>query len=80
MDYGFTALSLHSAMLRVYSFNERGIRAYRRAGFREIGRWRQAYRLAGHAHDVIFMDCLATEFVGQALPAHVTGRTYGQLP
>lgn len=63
LNYGFSALSLHTIMLRVYSFNERGIRAYRRAGFREIGRWREAHRLAGHAHDIIFMDCLATELL-----------------
>ncbi|MGD9894878.1 MAG: GNAT family N-acetyltransferase [Dehalococcoidia bacterium] len=63
LNYGFSALSLHTIMLRVYSFNERGIRAYRRAGFREIGRWREAHRLAGSAHDIIFMDCLAADFL-----------------
>jgi diamine N-acetyltransferase len=67
LDYGFTALDLHSICLRVYSFNERGIRAYTRAGFRVIGRWRQAIRLAGRAHDVVLMDCLATEFQSPVL-------------
>lgn len=62
LSYGFTDLGLHTIMLRVYSFNERGIRAYRRAGFREVGRWREAHRLAGRAYDVIFMDCLAAQF------------------
>jgi RimJ/RimL family protein N-acetyltransferase len=62
LSYGFSALSLHTIMLRVYSFNEQGIRAYRRAGLREVGRWREAHRLAGRAHDIIFMDCLAAEF------------------
>jgi RimJ/RimL family protein N-acetyltransferase len=62
LDYGFTVLGLHNVWLTVNSFNERGIRAYRRAGFREIGRRREAHRLAGQAFDVICMDCLASEF------------------
>jgi RimJ/RimL family protein N-acetyltransferase len=62
LDYGFTALALHNIMLIVFSYNERGVRAYTRAGFREIGRRREAMRLAGRAYDEILMDCLATEF------------------
>jgi len=62
LDYGFTALELENVMLKVFSFNERGRRAYLRAGFREIGRRRLAHRLAGRAHDVIYMDCIAAEF------------------
>jgi len=67
LDYGFTALGLHSIMLRVHSHHERAIRAYTRAGFRPAGRWRQAHRLAGDRHDVVFMDCLATEFESPVL-------------
>jgi RimJ/RimL family protein N-acetyltransferase len=67
LDYGFTALGLHNIMLSVVSYNERGLRAYARAGFREIGRRREAWRLAGRAYDVICMDCLATEFESPAL-------------
>ena len=62
LDYGFNALGLHNIMLTAFSFNERGLRAYTRAGFREIGRRREAFRLAGRAYDVVYMDCLATEF------------------
>jgi RimJ/RimL family protein N-acetyltransferase len=69
LDYGFTALGLQSIMLRVHSHHERAIRAYTRAGFRHAGRWRQAHRLAGTAHDVIFMDCLAEEFQSPVLAA-----------
>ena len=67
LDYGFTALGLHNIMLTVYSFNERGIRAYHRAGFREIGRRRQAHRIGSRAFDVVYMDCLATEFQSPVL-------------
>lgn len=62
LDYGFTALGLHNIMLQVFAYNERGIRAYRRAGYREIGRRRQAHILGSEAHDIILMDCLASEF------------------
>lgn len=62
LDYGFNALGLHNIMLQVYSNNERGIRAYTRAGYKEIGRRRQALRRAGQALDIILMDCLASEF------------------
>jgi len=37
-------------------------RAYRRAGFREIGRRRQAHRSGREQEDVVFMDCLSTDF------------------
>ncbi len=67
LDYGFTALGLHNIWLRVYAYNERTIRAYTRAGFRVIGRQREAHRLAGRAYDVVFMDCLATEFESPVL-------------
>jgi RimJ/RimL family protein N-acetyltransferase len=62
LDYGFNALGLHNIMLQVYAFNERGVRAYLRAGYKEIGRRRQALVRAGVAHDIVLMDCLATEF------------------
>jgi diamine N-acetyltransferase len=67
LDFGFTALGLHNIMLRVFSFNERGLRAYTRAGFRIIGRRRQARRFGTHAYDEIYMDSLATEFQSPVL-------------
>ena len=62
LDYGFNLLNLHSIMLGVFSFNERAIRSYRRVGFKEIGRRRQARIVGGRKFDVIFMDILAEEF------------------
>lgn len=62
LEFGFTALGLHNIMLTTYSFNERAQRAYRRAGFREIGRRRESVRVGGVAYDDVFMECLATEF------------------
>ena len=67
LDYAFTGLGLHSVMLYTYSYNERGIRAYKRAGFKEVGRLRDAHRMGGRAYDVILMDCLSTEFSSPVL-------------
>ena len=67
LEYGFTCLGLHNIHLWVNAANERGIRAYQRAGFRMAGRLRQHLRLGGQAYDDILMDCLATEFQGGAL-------------
>jgi diamine N-acetyltransferase len=62
LDYAFTMLGLNNVMLRVFSYNERAISAYKRAGFQEIGRRREAQRVGDRAYDVIFMDCLARDF------------------
>jgi diamine N-acetyltransferase len=67
LDYGFTILGLETINLWVLPDNQRGIRTYRRAGFRESGRWRKAYGLGSQAHDIIYMDCLAEEFESPVL-------------
>ncbi len=67
LDYGFTVLGLHNILLTVYSYNQRAIRAYQRAGFKEIGRRREARRLGGRFYDVVYMDCLGSEFEGSIL-------------
>jgi diamine N-acetyltransferase len=67
LDYAFTALGLHSVMLRVYAFNLAGQRVYEKAGFRPIGRRRECQLMGGKLWDVIYMDCLATEFTSPVL-------------
>lgn len=62
LDYGFNLLNLNSIELGVFEFNQRAIASYRRLGFKEIGRKRQARIIAGKAYDVILMDLLACEF------------------
>jgi diamine N-acetyltransferase len=69
LDYGFNGLGLHNIWLSVYAFNDRGIAAYKRAGFKEIGRRRQVLNRFGKLHDVIYMDCLASEFASSGVPA-----------
>lgn len=75
LDYAFNVLGLHNVMLSVYDYNRRGVRAYEKAGFKVIGRRRQALRLGHKRHDVIFMDALATEFESPVLQRlYVEGR------
>jgi len=62
LDYAFTALGLHNVMLTVFEFNPAGIKAYQRAGFKEIGRRRECRRMGGRLWDEIYMDCLSGEF------------------
>ncbi len=67
LDYAFSAVGLHNVMLLAYAYNERGLAAYRRAGFREIGRRREAHRLGQRLYDVVFMDCLASDVQSSVL-------------
>jgi len=67
LDYAFTALGLRNVVLRVLSFNLAGIRAYQKAGFKEIGRRREAHLMNGRRYDVVLMDCVANEFQSRNL-------------
>jgi diamine N-acetyltransferase len=69
LHYAFATLGFTMIWLRVLSINERAIRAYRRASFREAGRLREAHRLGQQACDVVYMDCLAREFLADASTA-----------
>jgi diamine N-acetyltransferase len=62
LDYGFRFLNLYNIALMTFSFNERAIRAYQKAGFKEFGRRRGALLLNGQRYDHVSMDCLASEF------------------
>src|SRR4051794_5371354 len=74
LDWAFTVLSLHNVMLRAFATNERALRSYLRAGFREIGRRREAALVRGAFVDEVYMDALSTEFTGSVLrPAGGSG-------
>ncbi|MFP4660944.1 MAG: GNAT family N-acetyltransferase [Halanaerobiales bacterium] len=64
LDYAFNLLNLNNIFLRVHSFNKRAIRCYKKCGFKEIGRRREAYIVGGKKFDDIYMDILASEFTG----------------
>jgi RimJ/RimL family protein N-acetyltransferase len=67
LDFGFTVLGLHNILLKVYEFNQAGIRAYEKAGFRHIGRRHQARVIGGRQWDVLFMECLSSDFASPLL-------------
>ncbi len=62
LDYAFNLLNLHSVMLGAFAFNERALAVYRKVGFREIGRRREARLIGGRTYDVVLMDILEDEF------------------
>lgn len=73
LDYGFNILNLHNIMLKAFAYNEAGIRAYQKAGFQEIGRRREVKKINGKRYDMIYMDCLATEFDSPVLKSFLDG-------
>jgi diamine N-acetyltransferase len=67
LDFAFTALGLNNVMLMVFAFNPAGVRAYQKAGFKEIGRRRGSRMMGGKPWDDIYMDCLSSEFESTVL-------------
>lgn len=61
LRHGFDYLGLHRIELEVYAFNDRAIALYKKLGFTEEGRLRQAYKMDGY-HDIILMSMLRNEF------------------
>ena len=72
LDYAFNLLNLNSVMLGTFSFNERAIACYRKVGFREIGRRRQARIIGSKRYDAILMDILAEEYESAHIERLVT--------
>ncbi|WP_373899452.1 GNAT family N-acetyltransferase [Haloimpatiens sp. FM7315] len=62
LDFGFSILNLHSISLKVYSFNKQAIKCYKKVGFKEAGRLRDAKFISGCSYDEVFMDILDTEY------------------
>jgi RimJ/RimL family protein N-acetyltransferase len=60
--HGFKTLNLHRIHLKVYAANQRGIRAYEKAGFVHEGRLRQAMFFNGEYIDIVFMGILRSEW------------------
>jgi RimJ/RimL family protein N-acetyltransferase len=67
-DYGFNVLNLRSIHLKTYAFNTRAAACYRKVGFKDSGRLRQAHFYAGEYYDLLFMDLLSEEFGPSKLP------------
>jgi RimJ/RimL family protein N-acetyltransferase len=70
LDWAFTVMGLHNILLVTFSWNLPAIRAYSKAGFREIGRRRGAVVTYGKRHDQVLMDAVADEFTDSVLAKH----------
>ncbi|CAN5624137.1 GNAT family protein [soil metagenome] len=62
----FERIGLHRVGLSVFSFNERAIRSYEKAGFRIEGRDREAIIRDGQRWDELTMGILASEWRARA--------------
>jgi RimJ/RimL family protein N-acetyltransferase len=60
-EFAFFFLNLFNIRLYVYGFNERAVRSYLSAGYREVGRIRGAVCIAGRRYDEIVMDITADD-------------------
>ncbi|MFX1374600.1 MAG: GNAT family N-acetyltransferase [Promethearchaeota archaeon] len=63
VEYGFQQVNLNRIQLHVYDFNIRAINSYRKIGFIEEGRMRQAQFKNGKYHDMILMSILHEEWL-----------------
>src|SRR5919198_698339 len=70
LDWAFTVMGLHNLLLLTFSWNLPAIRAYSKAGFREIGRRRGAVVTLGQRYDQVLMDAVADEFTDSVLAKH----------
>ncbi|HEY8789154.1 MAG TPA: GNAT family protein [Actinopolymorphaceae bacterium] len=60
--YGFLELGINRVGLQVWAFNDRAIATYRKAGFVEEGRTREAVLHDGRFHKELAMGLLASEW------------------
>jgi diamine N-acetyltransferase len=67
LDWAFNMLGPHNVLLEVLPHNAAAIRAYEKAGFREIGRRRDAVLSMGARCDVVLMDAIAADFESPVL-------------
>ena len=62
VEYGFNTLNLNRIELEVYDFNIQAIKSYKKVGFLEEGRKRQATYINGEYHGIIIMSILKEEW------------------
>lgn len=65
LRYGFTQLNLHRIQLDVFSYNQRGMTSYEKAGFKHEGRLHGNLLKAGVRYDEVFMGILRHEWEDQ---------------
>lgn len=65
LEFGFSSLNLHSIELEVFSFNKRAIASYKKAGFVETGKKREAHFMGGNYYDILLMDIFSQDFASK---------------
>lgn len=65
LRYAFHELNLNRVSLNVIEYNDRALKAYLKAGFREEGRMRSAVLRGGQSYDLIVMGILQNEWRAQ---------------
>ena len=65
LGFAFDELNLNNVMLKVLSFNERAIKAYKKCGFKKFGVWEKSHYVGGEYCDIIFMNVLKEDFKKQ---------------
>lgn len=71
LSYGFKILNLNNIMLKVFSYNENAIAAYKKCGFKEFGRRREVSLIKGKYYDDIYMEILSRDFQSEYLDAQL---------
>jgi len=61
-DFAFNRINMNRLQIKVYAFNTKAIRCYRKSGFQEEGRLRQSLYRHGKYHDIILLSVLKSEF------------------
>ncbi len=62
VDYGFRKFKLHRISLELIAYNIRGLKSYKKVGFKVEGRLRDYYWRGGYWHDQIKMGLLQSEY------------------
>ena len=62
LRFAFLELNLNRVSLTVFEYNQRGIRSYEKAGFKEEGREREALERDGKRWDMLFMGILREDW------------------
>jgi RimJ/RimL family protein N-acetyltransferase len=62
LEWAFEVIGLENVLLSVLPSNQAGIRAYEKAGFKVIGRRRNAAASTGAREDELLMDAVAADF------------------